>query len=430
MWSADVLFLYLRIRLAFFQPSLSRLIIMASYLRSLFGGSSSRSSERSKSHSRSRSVPAPINTNMPYVYNGQYAAPASAAPAYSSTRSHSPTTSRATRPSPLRYNTYDSSTISSKTRPTRPLPSGSISYKAGDSFLPYPVYTPAATSTYSSRTNSNSSMTPPSTASGYTPSRPSAPRTSSSTSVASRPALKQTHTWHGHGKPDGPRPHVSFVNPNRPQTLHMHPLLAASSHSRAPISYDVMFPPSPQTVVDRTTRTAVPSHTLGQPATDPPTYSTLVLRSDKFPWPIVIQPAIASAPELSSHSHSHSARNPKSAAKFYLGDCNHSASSHSSHQCNSFNSRDIPITNSDLILALHRTLSSRVTREEWDALGKGSRAQRKVTRAYERRTRALGDKEGGVRRIDWLGEKTRLIGIEVDKTASETGVAKLVFGKP
>ncbi|THU99547.1 hypothetical protein K435DRAFT_650841 [Dendrothele bispora CBS 962.96] len=404
---------------------------MASYLRSLFGGSSSSrsSTERSKSHSRSHSVPAPINTNMPYVYNGQYAAPASAAPAYSSTRSHSPTTSRATRPSPLRYNTYDSSTISSKTRPTRPLPSGSISYKAGDSFLPYPLYTPAATSTYSSRTNSNSSMAPPSTASGYTPShRPSAPRTSSSTSVVSRPALKQTHTWHGHGgsKPDGPRPHVSFVNPNRPQTLHMHPLLAASSHSRAPISYDVMFPPTPKTVVDRTTRTAVPSHTLSQPATDPPTCHTLVLRSDKFPWPIVVQPAYGASV---IDSHSHSARNPKSAAKFYLGDCNHSASSHSSHHCQS-NSREIPITNNDLIFALHRTLSARVTREEWDALGKGSRAQRKVTRAYERRTRTLGDKEGGVRRIDWLGEKTRLIGIEVDKTASDMGVAKLVFGKP
>ncbi|KAF5333770.1 hypothetical protein D9758_016576 [Tetrapyrgos nigripes] len=398
---------------------------MASYLRNLFGSSSSRptsqrsQSSSSKSHHRTRSVPSPINTNTAYVYNGvpSSAAPASAAPGYTSssgTRSHSPTTSRTTRPSPLRYNTYDSSTISSKTRPTRPLPSsshGSISYKSGDAYLPYPIYTPTATSTYSSRSNSNSSMAPPSAASGYAPShRPAAPRTSSSTSVASRPALKQTHTWHGHGsKADGPKHHVSFVNPNRPQTLHMHPLLAASSHSRAPISYDVIYPPSAQTVVDRTTRTAVPSHTLTQPATDPPTKGTLVLRSDKFPWPVVVQPSF---------------ENPrKSAAKFYLGE---SSSSHHSHSL----TQGLPVTNNDLIRAIHLTLSARVTREEWDALGKGSRAQRKVTRAYEKRTRLMGDKEGGVRRVDWLGEKTRLIGIEVDKTASETGVAKLVFGRP
>ncbi|KAK7463132.1 hypothetical protein VKT23_007716 [Stygiomarasmius scandens] len=340
---------------------------MTSRLQDLFGGSSRSSGEPSKSRSLSHSVLAPpINTNMPIVYNGKYA---SVLPTHFPTRSHSPTTSRINRPSPLRYNTYDSSTIFSKTRPTR-------SAKARDSSFPYPLYTPAAAKYGHHR---ESFMTAPTLSiQSHTSFGCFASRATCSTSAASR----QAHTWHNSGKVDGPRPHVSFVNPNRPQTLHMHPLLAASSHSRAPISYDVMFPPSPQTVVDRTTRTAVPSHTLGQPATDPPTCSTLVLRSDRFPWPIV---------GLVSKR---------------------------------------PVTNSDLILTLYNVLSSRVTREEWDALGKGSRAQRKVTRAYERRTRALGDEEGGVRRIDWLGEKTRLIGIEVDKTAIDLGVAKLIFGKP
>ncbi|EEB99915.1 hypothetical protein MPER_00277, partial [Moniliophthora perniciosa FA553] len=60
-----------------------------------------------------------------------------------------------------------------------------------------------------------------------------------------------------------------------------------------------------------------------------------------------------------------------------------------------------------------------------------SRAQRKVTKAYETRCRTIGGGwDQGVKRIDWLGGKTRLIGVEVDKNASDTGVAKLVFEKP
>ena len=73
----------------------------------------------------------------------------------------------------------------------------------------------------------------------------------------------------------------------------------------------------------------------------------------------------------------------------------------------------------------------RAFKEEWDALGSGSRAQRKVTKAYERRCKVLGGGwDQGVKRIDWLCERTKLIGVEVDKAASDTGVAKLVFGKP
>ena len=71
-----------------------------------------------------------------------------------------------------------------------------------------------------------------------------------------------------------------------------------------------------------------------------------------------------------------------------------------------------------------------VTPEEWDALGHGSRAQQKATRAYERRCRRMGGGwEGGVRRVDWLGEKTKLVGVEVDKSGGGAGVGKLVFSK-
>jgi len=165
-----------------------------------------------------------------------------------------------------------------------------------------------------------------------------------------------------------------------------------------------MFPPSPQTVVDGTTHTAIPSDILCQPAIDPPTFN-LVLRSDKFPWLIVVQPS-AYATESSP-------------VKLKLGDRN------------SWNSKDIPITNDDLVHALHRTLSLRVTQQEWDALGKDSPAQLQATVGYVRRTRALGDAGGGVRRIDWLGEATQLIGIEAEKTSDNNmAVARLVFGKP
>ena len=85
------------------------------------------------------------------------------------------------------------------------------------------------------------------------------------------------------------------------------------------------------------------------------------------------------------------------------------------------------ISNLDVLYAVHATLMTPVTPEEWESLGHGSRAQQKVTKAYERRcTRMGGGWEGGVRRVDWLGEKTRLVGIEVDKSVN---VGKLIFAK-
>jgi hypothetical protein len=73
-----------------------------------------------------------------------------------------------------------------------------------------------------------------------------------------------------------------------------------------------------------------------------------------------------------------------------------------------------------------------VTPEEWHSLGEGSRAQRHVAEAYkERCTRMGGGWEAGVRRVDWLGTKTHLVGVEIDKS-NEAGenVGKLVFGRP
>ena len=83
-----------------------------------------------------------------------------------------------------------------------------------------------------------------------------------------------------------------------------------------------------------------------------------------------------------------------------------------------------PVSNLDVLYAVHNTLSTRVTQQEWEALGHGSRAQRKITRAYERRCMKMsGGWEGGVRRMDYLGE---LVGVKVD---TESGTGRLVFGK-
>ena len=193
----------------------------------------------------------------------------------------------------------------------------------------------------------------------------------------------------------------------------MHPLLAHTRLHRAPITYDVSFTPSGRTVLDRATHSAIPSHTLSQPATDPPTPAgaRLVLHSHKFPWPVVV---------TASHTASASPRS-SSRPRFSVG-----PPSNSGHAASPASS----ISNLDVLYAVHTTLMVPVTPEEWDALGNGSKAQQKVTRAYERRcSRMGGGWEGGVRRIDWLGEKTWLIGVEVDKAAGHGGAGKLVFGR-
>ena len=193
----------------------------------------------------------------------------------------------------------------------------------------------------------------------------------------------------------------------------MHPLLAYSRLHRPPICFDVTYAPSSCTVLDRSTLNPVPGHTLTQPATEPPTFTQLVLRSDNLPWPV----SVTSPSPTMEHT--------SGGRKFYFG----SSSSFSSH---SRKNSSAAITNLDILFALHNVLFVRVTTAEWNALGQGSRAQRKVTRAYEKRCQKMGGGwERGVRRLDYLGEKKILIGVELDKTSNDNGgTGKLIFGKP
>ncbi|SJL12007.1 uncharacterized protein ARMOST_15423 [Armillaria ostoyae] len=340
---------------------------MASYLRSLFGGSSSSRkqdapfSDGSKPRRRSCSTPRS---------SGQGTLPSTSSIGQVPRRKRSNSLSCA--PSPSKGYSYASLPTHTSKHGRHHEPHSRelriVSYKH-DRPAPYPIYLPTASpQSNHSRTSSSTSSAPD-----------SFPKTNSSSTNRSSPrsVLKKT----SHSNPHtGIQHHVSFANPNRPQALHMHPLLASSRHHPAPIWYDVIFTPSSKSVVDRKTRTPIPAHTLSQPATDPAKPDKLVLRSNKLPWPVVV---------------------------------------HADGKI---------ITNLDLLCAVHRTLSTRVTHREWEALGHGTHAQLKAARAYETRCKKLGGGwDGGVRRIDWLGEKTFLIGVEVDKS---TGVGKLVFGKP
>ncbi|EGO04133.1 hypothetical protein SERLA73DRAFT_102479 [Serpula lacrymans var. lacrymans S7.3] len=294
-----------------------------------------------------------------------------------------------------------------RTTPTkveRPALYRRASYKSAEPGLRHHSYAPSASFGGSSRSNSSSSLLP-----GMMPPPPPLSTTSSRSGVRyteTRPSLKQTHTWQSSISSASGSSQAYASDPrlaSHPGPLHMHPLFATTRLHSAPISYDVLFAPSSRTALDRTTHTAVPAHTLAQPATDPPTLATsrIVLRSDKFPWPVIVTP---------------SSLNPSSGSSFYLG--------------SSKGGRSAALSNMDLLYSVHTTLLTRITPQEWEALGHGSRAQRKITRAYEKRcTKMGGGWEGGVRRIDWLHGKTRLIGIEAEKHGSAVGSGKLVFGK-
>ncbi|KAG6332792.1 hypothetical protein ID866_6294 [Astraeus odoratus] len=381
---------------------------MTSYLRYIFGGSQRDSQTRSKSHGRSHSGPTP-SSNYIYASTGS-AAPA--APQLKTKRSNS-YTARTTAPSPLRHATFEAAgQVPSCTGESRysaahkPPLYRRASYKSSEHLAHYGMYTPsvAASPSFgpSSRTSSSSSLLP-----GMTPPGSSAGSSHHHIRYERRPSLRHNPAWQGSMSSATGSIHShggsADLHSVYPPSLHMHPLFASTRLHSAPISYDITYTPSSRTVLDRTTQSAVPPHTLAQPATDPPTpaSSRLILRSDKFPWPVVVGPSSSG----SSSSGCYVASSPSK-------------------------SRSSSITNLDLLYALHSTLLARVTPQEWEALGHGSRAQRKVTRAYEKRcTKMGGGWEGGVRRLDWLHGKTKLIGIEVEKHGNGANMGRLVFGK-
>ncbi|KAJ7204549.1 hypothetical protein B0H12DRAFT_472173 [Mycena haematopus] len=238
-----------------------------------------------------------------------------------------------------------------------------------------------------------------------------------------RPALKQTTSWNTTATRTSTQDlHVSFLIPPRsdspdptptPTTFILHPLFSyIRPVEHAPISCDILYAPSLRTILDRSTRASIPYGTLAEPATQPALYEQLVLRvkcdfTNPFPWEIVVRPNDSGA---SPHS-------PAETKRFIR------------------RRPPIPITNLDVLFALYDALSERVTEEEWARLGNRSRVQRQIRRAYERRCVKLGGGwEAGVRRIDWLDGRTRLVGIEMVHSKSKDGTdadsATLIFKTP
>ncbi|KAF5378903.1 hypothetical protein D9615_006851 [Tricholomella constricta] len=348
-------------------------------------------------------------------------------------------TARTNTPSPLRHATLYSSTsltpsaTSASEPPARQEPALKIKSKTSSqwptraslSILLWPKARNTRTTSHSMRSQSlsiRSSVHSESTASSSGDASPSPafrllpvrswtsdPRTVTQ-SEQSGAAPTSNHTWHvSEGAKTQkssiirPRPeaHTSFFSAQRREpTLQIHPLLAHTRFQRAPFAYDITQPPSLRSLIDSRSRSTISAETLAQPASNPAA-ATLTLDSPNLPWLIVA----TSARTQSKHgSNSH----PES------------------------RSDDIPVTVLDVLHAVHVTLATRVTPQEWTTLGHGSRAQRRIMQAYERRcVRTEGDWEEGIRRIDYLCGKMLLVGVEVYKKANKQGVVgRLVFSSP
>ncbi|KAJ6616783.1 hypothetical protein B0H10DRAFT_2219123 [Mycena sp. CBHHK59/15] len=219
-----------------------------------------------------------------------------------------------------------------------------------------------------------------------------------------RPALKKTTSGASTSTRSSTQGrHVSFDFPGRPDdaTFTMHSLFGYTYLDHAPISYDIAHPPTSRSILDRRTRAPIAHDTLDEPATNPPRHTQLVLKCHLFPWEVVVRPNDSN----SCPSHE---KQP------YDCECQRA------------------ITNLDVLHALHDTLSERVTEDEWVRLGRSKCLQRRISRAYEQRCSARGAGwEDGVRRIDWLEGRTRLVGIEMSgsKDAMST-LGNLVFKSP
>ncbi|CAK5284587.1 unnamed protein product [Mycena citricolor] len=170
----------------------------------------------------------------------------------------------------------------------------------------------------------------------------------------------------------------------------------------APLSYDIAFPPSKQTILRRGARDPIPIEVLDEPATEPPMYTELVLHCAHFPWDIVVHPHTAIEAPASRRC------GPRMPPR----------------------RRKTPITNLDIVCAVHDALSGRASGDEWGRLS--TKVQRRISRSYEARcVQTGGGWDAGVRKIDWLEGRTRLVGIEmVPVKNSGQPRAMLVFKTP
>jgi hypothetical protein len=153
----------------------------------------------------------------------------------------------------------------------------------------------------------------------------------------------------------------------RAPRFYMYPLLVSYNRlSHAPILYDIASTPSARSVIDRTMHIPFPAAALEQPTTEPPILasSRLVLRSSKLPWVVVVgeNRKVLTSPNL----------------------------------------RTPALTNLDVLYAVHTTLMTCVTPEEWHCSGRAHAR----SAAFPRRTRNVVRVWAAVGRMafgGWIG---------------------------
>ncbi|KAG6829146.1 hypothetical protein H0H92_005551 [Tricholoma furcatifolium] len=331
------------------------------------------------------------------------------------------------------YETYETSrsrsTCSMKSLPSSLQPSIRISIRRRDSGT-------TTTTTTSFQSSSDSSGCPPHLKRRVI--SPSAEQQRPRASKASPPASSKpkkrvgsaTHAAACASLPERQRQrHVSFlppgINPGPKTPEELHPLLWFAPVRRfarffdlptpcSPFSfqYDISSPPRLYTITisrtlqDQITKTALRpdeiADILAEPATVPPTTSSLVLTCPKFPWEVLAS----------------SARTPLTRAEMRK-EARGGLMTPNSSSSSILMVRHI--TNLDVLHAIHLTLAARVMPEEWETL---SNAQKKrIARSYEERCiRTDGGWDEGVRRVDYLCGKTALVGIDFGKDGKDPKV--------
>lgn len=158
--------------------------------------------------------------------------------------------------------------------------------------------------------------------------------------------------------------------PPRASVVRLHPLLEDSS--RPEIIYDVRNPPS---TIGARTHTISPGE-LNEPATYPQMPSLTIIHK-YLPWII----------HITGSGYSRSRRMSY-------------------------------VTVWDVLKTVHASLRANVSQTEYDRAGRSGSYQERVRRAYEARYRSIRDrsankeeKMGGVRRVDFLVEYVRFIGL-------------------
>lgn len=140
-----------------------------------------------------------------------------------------------------------------------------------------------------------------------------------------------------------------------------------------------MWKPSHHTVIHPATHVCISAVTLGQLATVP-ALMELTLTSPHLPWSIVVHARPGSG----------------------------------------------GVTNLDVLIAVHDSLRKRTSPQECELFGYSGSKLRKVVANFERRcTQSGGGWDRGWRRVDCLGDKTTLVGVEV--SGSKLGMAKVIF---